>query len=130
MYQNIFKGDSPTFSKRAKELISLMGDWYVGEYFSYIPVWESNTVHLYPSIVPDIMVLQEISLHTVIDGVSPKLAKTKRKCWPKFPLNLGFFTFQNSTHYDILGKYIVDMNLVEAPNRMHDTNAFPENHFV
>ena len=31
VYQMIFKGDAPTFSERARALISLMGDWYVGE---------------------------------------------------------------------------------------------------
>ena len=36
MYEKKFKGDAPTFSERAKALISLMGDWYVGESFSYI----------------------------------------------------------------------------------------------
>ena len=34
IYQNIFKEYAPTFLARA--LVSTMGDWYVGEYFSYI----------------------------------------------------------------------------------------------
>ena len=36
MYHRIFKADAPTFSQRAKALITLHGDWYGGEYFSYI----------------------------------------------------------------------------------------------
>ena len=48
MYQMIFRGDALTFSERAKALISLMGDWYVGEYFSYIRIWGNNIVHLLP----------------------------------------------------------------------------------
>ena len=119
----IFKGDAPTFSERARALISLMGDWYVGEYFSYIWIWGSNTVHLLARIVPDRMVVQEIAFQTVIDGVFPKLAAAKRKCWPKFPLNLGFFTLQNSTH-------VAKMNLEEALKRMHDPKALLANHFV
>ena len=106
MYQMIFKGDAPTFSERARARISIIGDWYVGEYFSYIRMWDSNTVHLLPRIVPDKMVLQEISYQIVIDGVFPKLASSKRKCWPKFPLNLGFLTMQNSTLATILRKSI------------------------
>ena len=31
MYLNIFKGDTTTFSERDRALISIMGDWYVGE---------------------------------------------------------------------------------------------------
>ena len=58
MYQIFFKGDAPNFLKRAKALISLMGDWYVGEYFPYIGFWGSNTVHWLPRILPNRMVLQ------------------------------------------------------------------------
>ena len=57
MYKMIFKGDSPTFSKGAKALIYFLRDWYVGEYFSYIHVLGSNTIHLLPRIVSDMMVL-------------------------------------------------------------------------
>ena len=61
MYHKIFKEDALAFSERAKELIALHGDWYVGEYFSYIRIWGSNTFHLLPRIVLDHMVLQELS---------------------------------------------------------------------
>ena len=53
MYHQIFKADALAFSKRAKALISLHGDWYMGEYFSYIRIWGSNTVHLLPRIAPE-----------------------------------------------------------------------------
>ena len=52
MYFNFFKVDAPTFSKGARELISLYGDWYIREYFYYIKIWGRNTVHLLPKIVP------------------------------------------------------------------------------
>ena len=57
MYFKIFKADTPPFSKSARELISMFGDWYVGEYFSYIRIWGRNIVHTLPKIVPDRMVL-------------------------------------------------------------------------
>ena len=62
-----------------------------------------NIVHLMPRIVPDRMVIQEISFQTIINEVFLKLAASKRKCWPNFPLNLGFLTLQNSTHATLLG---------------------------
>ena len=130
IYQNIFKGDAPTFSNISKELISTMGYWYVGEYFFYIRIWGRNILHLLHRIVPDMMVLQEIYLYTVVNGVFPKLSATKRKCWPKFPLNLGFLTLQNSTHASILGKAITTMNLGDEPNMMHDPKEFLDNHFA
>ena len=61
VYPKIFKENAPAFSERAKALIRLHGDLYVGEYFSYIRIWGSNTVHLLPRIVPDRMLLQEIA---------------------------------------------------------------------
>ena len=53
MYFKIFKVDAPAFSQSARELISVYGDWYVGEYFSYIRIWGNNIVHLIPIIVAD-----------------------------------------------------------------------------
>ena len=58
MYFKIFKFDAPTFSQGSRELISVYGRWYAGEFFSYIRIWGSNTVHLLPRIVLDHMVLQ------------------------------------------------------------------------
>ena len=52
MYYNIFKVDAPAFSKSSREMISMFGDWYVGQFFSYIRIWGSNIVHLLPIIVP------------------------------------------------------------------------------
>ena len=96
IYHKIFKADALTFSKRARALIALHQDLYVGEYFSYIRIWGSNIVHLLPIIVPDCMVLQEIAFQTVIDGAFPKLEKHKRKGWPKFPLTLDSLVMHNS----------------------------------
>ena len=79
MYHKIFKADTLAFSERARALITLHDNWYVGEYFSYIIIWGSNTVHLFPRIVLDRMVLQEIAFKTVIDGVFSKLTRPKRK---------------------------------------------------
>ena len=79
MYHKIFKADASTFSVTARDLISLHGDWYVREYFSYLRIWGSNTVHLLARIILDGMILQEFSFQTVIDGAHAKLAKHKRK---------------------------------------------------
>ena len=70
------------------------------------------------------MVLQENSFQTVIDSAFPKLEKHKRKGWPKFPVTLDSMVLQNSTHVDVLGKYISTMNLGEALRRMHDPKAY------
>ena len=110
MYYKIFKADAPAFSQKSRELISVYGDWYVGEYFSYIRIWGSNIVHLLPKIVPDRMVFQEFSYQTIIDGGLPKLTKHKKKDWPKFPMNLGNLTLQNPAHASFMGKGLSVMN--------------------
>ena len=108
----------------------MYGNWYVGEYFSYIRIWGSNVVHFLPRIVPDRMVLQEFSYQTMIDGSFSKLTKHKRKAWPKFPMNLGNLTVQNIVHASLLGKEICFMSLGEASKRMHDPVAYLANLFV
>ena len=57
MYFKIFKVDDAAFSKGARELNSLYGDSYVGEYLYYIKIWGRNIAHLLPKIVPNHMVL-------------------------------------------------------------------------
>ena len=76
------------------------------------------------------MVLQEVAYHTVINGVYPKLAQSKRKAWPKFPLNLGSLILHTSTHATILGKEIASMNLGKAPKMMHDPKAYMASLFM
>ena len=69
IYFSIFKKEAPAFSPEATALIATMGDWYVAEYFSYIRIWGSNTVHMLPRIVPDRLVLEEVAFQIVNDGV-------------------------------------------------------------
>ena len=68
IYFTIFKGEAPSFSKEYKTFIAKMGDWYVGESFSYIIIWGSNTIHMLPKIVPDRFVIEEVPFQTVTDG--------------------------------------------------------------
>ena len=69
IYFKIFKVEAPGFSAKETALIAIMGDCYVDESFSFIRVSGGNTVHMFPKIVPDRLVLEEISFQTVADGV-------------------------------------------------------------
>ena len=89
-----------------------------------------ETIHLFPRIVPDRMVLEEISFQTMIDGVFPNMTGDKRKGWPKFLLNLGSMVIQNSNHVGFLGKRITTLNLVNSPKRMHDPKSLLSNQFT
>ena len=67
IYFSIFKKEALTFSAEARTFISTMGGWYVGESFSYIIIWGRNIVHMFPNIVPDRLVIEEVSFHTITD---------------------------------------------------------------
>ena len=53
IYFSIFKQEALAFLEEARTFIATMGDWYVGESFSYIKISGSNNVHLLPNIVPN-----------------------------------------------------------------------------
>ena len=65
VYFLIFNKEALAFSPEAKILIPTMGDWYVGESFTYIRDFGSNATHMFPKVVPNRLVLQEISFQIV-----------------------------------------------------------------
>ena len=119
IYFSIFKQEAHTFSAEAMTFIATMGDWYVGESFSYIIIWGRNIVHMFPNIVPNRLVLEEVSFQTVTDGVYKKLVAPKRKGWPKFPLNIGSFVISTSIWDAVLGDQIVSLKLGFSLKRRH-----------
>ena len=106
-----------------------MGNCYIGEYFTYIRIWGTRSVHLLPRIVPDKMALEEVAYQTMIEGIHQLCSSLKRKAWPKFPINIGHFSMTTSTHANLLGKKITTLKLEEAPKRMHYLRGFRATHF-
>ena len=105
------------FSPEAKSLIATMGDWYFGESFTYIRVYGSNVTHMLPKVVPDRLVLEEISFQTVIEGIYKKCAAPKRKFWPRFPITLGSLSIPSSTWELELNDHIMSLKLGFARKR-------------
>ena len=97
VYFLIFNKEAPAFSLEEKTLIATMGYWHVGESFTYIRIFGSNAAHMLPKVVPDRLVLEEISLQRVTKWIYKKCTAPKRKVWPKFPLNLGSLSIPTST---------------------------------
>ena len=93
VYFFIFNKEAPAFSPKAKSLIATMGDWYVGESFTYIRVYGSNAAHMFPKVVPDRLVLEELSFQIVTKGIYKKCVAPKKKVWPKFPFALGSLSY-------------------------------------
>ena len=88
-----------------------MGDWYVGETFAYIKVFGSSAAHMLPKVVPDRLVLEEMSFQTVTEGIYMKCVAPKRKVWPKFPLTLGSLSIPTSTWELEISDHIVSLKL-------------------
>ena len=97
VYFLLFNKEAPAFSPEAKSLIATMGDWYVGESFTYIRVYGNNAAHMLPKVVPNRLVLEEISFHIVTEGIYKKCVAPKRKVWPRFPITLGSLSVATST---------------------------------
>ena len=75
----LYKKDAPRVFENAKSLVSTMGCWYVGEYFTYIRIWGNKSVNLLPRIVPDKMVLEEVAYQIVIEGIHQLCYSLKMK---------------------------------------------------
>ena len=129
IYFLIFKKQAPTFSPEAIGLIGTMGDWYVGDNFLYIRIWGSNIVHMLPRIVPGKLVLEEMALKSVNDGVYRKQIGPKKKAWPKFPLHLGSLVIPTSTWAAVLGEQIQSLKLGFSMKRKHDPKGCLDAHF-
>ena len=97
VYLLIFNKEALALSPESKTLIAKMGYWYVSESFTYIKLFGSNVAHMLPKMVPDRLVLEEISFQMVIEGIYKKCAAPKRRFWPKFPLTLGSLSIPTST---------------------------------
>ena len=124
IYFLIFKREVPAFSPEAKNLIVTMGDWYVGESFSYIRIWGSNTAHMLPKVLPDRLFSEEISFQTVTKGVCKKLAGPKRRVYPKFPQNLRPLSIPTLTWAIELSDHIVSLKLGFSSKRKHDPKGW------
>ena len=105
-----------------------MGDWYVGESFAYIRIWGSNTAHMLPKVVPNRLVIEEISFQRVTEGYYKKLAGPKRRVFPKFPQNLGPPSIPTLTWAAELSDHIVSMKLGFSSKRKHDHKGWVDAH--
>ena len=83
----------------------------MGESFTYIRVYGSNATHMFPKVVPDRLVLKELSFQIVTEGIYKKCAAPKRKVWPKFPITLGALSIPYSTWASELSDYIMSLKL-------------------
>ena len=100
----------------------------MGESFTYIRVYGSNTTHMFPKVIPDRLVLEEISFQTIIEGIYKKCVAPKRKVWPRFPITLGSLSVPSSTWASELSDHIMSLKLVFSCKRQHDPKGIVDLH--
>ena len=71
VFKTIFNRFPPRFSDKAKSDLSLIGDWFGEEKFTYIRIFGSVVEpHVLPLIFPDKLLAQEISYQLTVEGLS------------------------------------------------------------
>ena len=95
---------------------------------TYIRIFSSNATHMLPKVVPDRLVLEEISFQMVTEGNYKKCTAPKRKVWPKFPLTLGSLSIPTSTWETELSDHIVSLKLGFYNKRQHDPKGIVDFH--
>ena len=95
---------------------------------TYIRVFGNNTTHMLAKVVPDRLVLEDISFQIVTEGIYKKCVAPKRKVWPKFPITLGYLSIPTSTWASELSDHIVSLKLGFASKRKHDPKGIVDFH--
>ena len=87
LYQVLFGEEAPCLSPEGKKIVKEYGDWYMTPDGVYIRiVGRTKTLHWFPHLVPDTLLLQEIAYQTYVNGVAASLHQNKKGLWPLFPL--------------------------------------------
>ena len=79
LYQVLFTEEAPCLSPKRQNIVKKYGDWYMTPVGVYIRIdGSTKPPHWLPHLIPDSLLLQEISYHTYVNGVATSLQK-KRK---------------------------------------------------
>jgi hypothetical protein len=74
LYQILFSEEAPCLSPEGQNILKEYGDWYMTPDGGYIKIVDSTKPpHWLPHLVPDTLLLQEISYQTYVNGVVASL---------------------------------------------------------
>ena len=87
LYQVLYREEAPCLSPEGQKIVKEYGDWYMTPDEVYIRITGiTKPSHWLPHLVPDSLLLQEISYQTYVNGVASSLHMNKKGLWPLFPL--------------------------------------------
>jgi hypothetical protein len=129
LYQVLFGEEAPCLPPEGKNIVKEYGDWYMTPYGVYIRIVGSRKpLHWLPHLVPDSLLLQEISYHTYVNGVVVSLHRNNKVIFPSFPLitlvcKIDNFK-QDKEEVSVLASY----KLKEVTFRRHDPQGKLKEH--
>ena len=87
LYNVLLGEETPCLSPKGQAIVKEYGDWYMTPIIVYIRIAGSTKPpHWLPHLVPDSLLLQEISYQTFVNVVAASLHKYKKGLWTQFPL--------------------------------------------
>jgi hypothetical protein len=111
MHVAIFGNPPPWILDNIVTNLSRVADWYVEEDFSYIRFFGAFvSPHALPLFIPDRLSCREISMQTVIGGISKELKGFSKKVWPPFPIHLNTYSLLDFGHAKAKETTLEDIN--------------------
>ena len=91
IYRILFGEEAPCLSPKGHKIVQKYGDQYMTSDGVYIRMSGSTKApHWLPHVLPDPLLLKEISYQTYVHGVATSLHKAKKGLWPLFLYPRGF----------------------------------------
>ena len=99
IYYAIFDKPVPKILMEAEIDLTLAGNWFWEDKFTYMRIFGSLTrPHVLPLYVPDKLLARELAYQITTAGTSKTLRNSKNLAWPTFPLRCGVYTLHDYKH--------------------------------
>ena len=129
LYQVLFSQEAPCLSPEGHKLVKEYGDWYMTPIRVYIRILASTKPrHWLPHLVPNSLLLQEISYHTYVNGVAASLHWNKKGLWSQFLLMTPMCKTKNFKQVKEEVNVLSSYKFMEASFQRHDPRGKLKEH--
>lgn len=78
--------------------LSEIGDWFIGDKFTYIRIYDATKApHLFPSLITDHMVLEEITYQSYCHNIGVVLNRKKYHLWPNLRITIRAYEIMTTS---------------------------------
>jgi hypothetical protein len=131
VHVSIFGNPLPWILDSIMANLSRVAKWYVEEEFSYLRVFRASVpLHALPLFIPDRLACHEVTMKTVIGGISKELKGFSKKVWPPFPIHLNTYFLLDFGHAKAKEESLEDIKLVNIEFKKHDPQRVVSNHLA